>query len=114
MASTFSNLLVLGLAATSHAAVKSTQKSSSSTWRGAGNSAGSPTYNYMYQYPLPIPSIATPEFEETVDGRNVQFYNVTIEPFTQQVYPNLGPAHLVGYNGLAPGPTYYIEKGYVY
>lgn len=49
--------------------------------------------------------------EITPDGRTVQFYSATIEPFTQQVYPNLGPANLVGYNGTAPGPTYMIKKG---
>ncbi|KAK5132087.1 hypothetical protein LTR08_000337 [Meristemomyces frigidus] len=65
----------------------------------------------MFQYPLPVPPIAQPDFEETVDGRSVQFYSATVEPFTAQVYPNLGPAHLTGYNGIAPGPTYYIKKG---
>lgn len=47
----------------------------------------------------------------TVNGQTVQYYTCTIEPFTQQVYPNLGPAHLTGYNGTAPGPSYYIPKG---
>jgi hypothetical protein len=27
----------------------------------------------------------------------VQFYESTIKPFTRQVYPDLGPANLVGY-----------------
>ena len=112
MASAFSNLLILGLAATSQVAARVPSKSSSSSsWRGAGKSAGSPAYNYMYQYPLPIPPVAVPEFEETVDGRTVQFYSTTIEPFTAQIYPNLGPAHLTGYNGMAPGPTFHIKKG---
>ena len=110
MFTTLSNLLVLGLAATSHAA-RIPSKSSKSTWRGSGKSAGSPAYNYMYQKPLPIPSIAVPDFEETVDGRTVQFYSTTIEPFTAQVYPNLGPVHLTGYNGVSPGPTFRIKKG---
>lgn len=48
---------------------------------------------------------------ETVNGTEVQFYSLTIEPYTQQVYPNLGPAHFVGYNGTAPGPTFWIKKG---
>ena len=30
-------------------------------WRGAGQSAGSPMYNYMFMNPLPIPPIAKPE-----------------------------------------------------
>ncbi|KAK4545565.1 hypothetical protein LTR36_002915 [Oleoguttula mirabilis] len=65
----------------------------------------------MYQFPLPIPSVAQPEFTETIDGRTVQFYSVEIAPFTTQVYPNLGLAHLVGYNGTAPGATFYVPKG---
>ncbi|KAK5126555.1 hypothetical protein LTR85_009489 [Meristemomyces frigidus] len=64
----------------------------------------------MYQYPLPIPTVAQPEFTETVDGRTVQFYSVSIEPYTKQVYPNLGPAHLVGYNATSPGATFYVPK----
>jgi len=49
--------------------------------------------------------------EKTSDGRTINYYSNTIEAFTQQVYPNLGSAHLTGYNGTAPGPTYYVEKG---
>ncbi|QIW97104.1 hypothetical protein AMS68_002622 [Peltaster fructicola] len=76
-----------------------------------GQGAGSPAYNYMYQYPLPIPSIAQPIFSIQQNGTYVDYYTITIEDFTQQVYPNLGPAHLTGYNGTAPGPTFMIEKG---
>lgn len=78
---------------------------------GGGQSAGSPTYNYIFQYPVPIPPIATPISTQTINGKTVQFFETTIQPFQQQVYPNLGPANLVGYNGTAPGPTYYIQKG---
>lgn len=44
------------------------------------------------------------------EGRTVDYYSVVIEPFQQQVYPNLGPADLIGYNGMAPGPTYMVER----
>lgn len=64
-----------------------------------------------FQYPLPIPQVAQPLFTETVDGRSVQFYENTIEPFTKQIYPNLGPAHMTGFNGTSPGPTYRVQKG---
>ena len=37
---------------------------------------------------------------------------MTIESFSQQVYPNLGTTALVGYNGTAPGPTYMVERGH--
>ena len=28
-----------------------------------------------------------------------------------QVYPNLGKTKLVGYDGMAPGPTFMVRKG---
>src|SRR5690606_18915441 len=34
-----------------------------------------------------------------------------IKPFTQSIYPNLGPASLVGYDGMSPGPTIIIPRG---
>ncbi|KAK5708626.1 hypothetical protein LTR17_020516 [Elasticomyces elasticus] len=107
MASLF-NTLAIGLAAVSQV---SAQRGGLPQWRGAGKSAGSPAYNYMYQNPLPIPAVAVPDFTEVFDGRTVQFYTCTIEPFTKQVYPNLGPAHMTGYNGTSPGPTYSIPRG---
>ena len=30
---------------------------------------------------------------------------------TLQVYPNLGKTKLVGYDGMAPGPTFMVRKG---
>lgn len=61
-----------------------------------GQGAGSPQYNYMYQVALPIPPIAQPIFSVEEQGTIVDYYSITIEDFTQQVYPNLGPAHLTG------------------
>lgn len=79
-------------------------------WRGNGQSK-SPAYNYLFQYPLPIPSLAQPELSKTVNGRIVDFYSLNIEPFEAQIYPDLGPAHLTGYNGMSPGPTFVVDKG---
>ncbi|KAK3112566.1 hypothetical protein LTR53_011038 [Teratosphaeriaceae sp. CCFEE 6253] len=101
---TFSNLLAIGLASISSA-------NALGRWRGAGQSAGSPAYNYMFKYPLPVPEVAQPDYTEVFNGRTVQFYSCVIEPFTKQVYPNLGPAHMTGYNGTSPGPTYKIPRG---
>lgn len=36
---------------------------------------------------------------------------MTIENFEKSVYPNLGTTSLVGYNGMAPGPTIYAKRG---
>lgn len=65
---------------------------------GLGKSAGSPTYNYIFQKELPIPQVAQPMFTENIDGRTIQYYETTVESFQQQVYPDLGPANLVGYS----------------
>nr|POE77559.1 bilirubin oxidase [Quercus suber] len=126
--SSLSAFLVLGLAATSSiganaaaaggppgffggrgGSVNQPSRPGPSTWRGAGQSV-SPAYNYIFQMPLPIPAVAQPQYTETKDGRTINYYSSTIQPFTSQVYPNLGPAHLVGYNGTSPGPTYIVER----
>lgn len=41
----------------------------------------------------------------------IDYYELHIRKFQQQVYPNLGPANLIGYNGTAPGPTFHMTKG---
>lgn len=80
-------------------------------WHGQGQSAGSPSYDYMFEVPLPQGSTAQPSYTTEVNGIPIDYYEITIESFTQQVYPELGPAHLIGYNGSAPGPTFWVEKG---
>jgi bilirubin oxidase len=73
----------------------------------------SPVYTDLYSEPLPIPPQAQPKFTLTnpVTGGPIQYYEIDIRPFQQQVYPNLGAADLVGYNGIAPGPTFIIPRG---
>jgi hypothetical protein len=46
-----------------------------------------------------------------VTGGPIDYYEIYINQFTQQVYPNKGNAVLVGYDGISPGPTFLIEKG---
>ncbi|KAK4988246.1 hypothetical protein LTR50_004072 [Elasticomyces elasticus] len=93
------NSLAFGLAAAASISVVRAQ------------SASSPPYNYMYQFPVPVPPIAAPAFTEVIDGIPRNYYEMTVEPFQKTVFPNLGPANLVGYNASAPGPTYYVPKG---
>jgi len=81
-----------------------------SGWTGA-RGQGSPPYPWIFDFPLPIPNIAKPLMVENVNGQNIEYYQSTIEPFVQQVYPDRGPAHLVGYGGVAPGDTYFIQRG---
>ncbi|KAL8388113.1 hypothetical protein RB595_009451 [Gaeumannomyces hyphopodioides] len=73
----------------------------------------SPPYKYIYNFPLPIPPVKQPlqVVTNTSTGRPIWYYEVEIKPFTQQVYPNLGPARMVGYDGISPGPTFIIPRG---
>ncbi|KAK4634969.1 Bilirubin oxidase [Fulvia fulva] len=118
----FTGLLAFGLAASSSFAEATPQirgpragrpgsRPGSGGWRGNGKSAGSPEYKWIFENPLPIPEIAQPAFTETINGRQVQYYESEIKPFEQQVYPNLGTAKLIGYDGVAPGKTYCVPRG---
>jgi bilirubin oxidase len=46
-----------------------------------------------------------------VTGNEIWYYELTIRQFQKQIYPNLGPATLVGYDGQAPGPTIRVPRG---
>ncbi|GAB7355381.1 hypothetical protein MBLNU459_g5902t2 [Dothideomycetes sp. NU459] len=74
-------------------------------------SAGSPAYTAVFQSRLPIAPIATPYTSANIDGQQIDFYEITIEAFQKHIYPDLGPANLYGYNGFAPGPTFFVRKG---
>jgi hypothetical protein len=65
-------------------------------WQGEGNSASSPEYPYLFASPLPIPEVAKPLFTETVNGVPVDYYEMTIESFDTQLFPDKGPTTLVG------------------
>lgn len=65
-------------------------------WPGEGNSATSPAYPYLFSAPLPIPEIAKPLFTETVNGVPIDYYELTIESFDTQLFPDRGPTTLIG------------------
>lgn len=46
-----------------------------------------------------------------VNGREIDYYEITMEPFQKQIYPNLGATEMVGYNGSGPGPTFWVKRG---
>ncbi|KZL80040.1 bilirubin oxidase [Colletotrichum incanum] len=76
----------------------------------------SPEYKWLYEFPLPIPPPKTEKFPNQpiinpVTGKKIRYYEIEIKEFTSQVYPNLGPAKLVGYDGISPGPTFLMERG---
>lgn len=72
----------------------------------------SPPYNYLYQFEMPIAPVKKPLFEFTFpNAPPIDYYEVEIKPFEQQVYPNLGKTRLVGYDGVSPGPTFMVQQG---
>ncbi|KAF6808186.1 Bilirubin oxidase 2 [Colletotrichum sojae] len=73
----------------------------------------SPEYRFFYQFPLPIPPVKQPKFQVTnpVTNKPIDYYEVDVVPFQQRIYPNLGPANLVGYDGISPGPTFLVPRG---
>ncbi|KAI5791979.1 Cupredoxin [Geopyxis carbonaria] len=73
----------------------------------------SPVYRYFFQYPLPIPPTAEVKatYTNETTGISIDFYELKIKAFSGQPYPNLGPASLVGYDGVSPGPTFKMTRG---
>lgn len=44
-------------------------------------------------------------------GKDIWYYELEIKSFTKSIYPNLRSATLIGYDGMAPGPTIIIPRG---
>lgn len=45
-----------------------------------------------------------------VTNKPIDYYEINILPLSKQIYPNKKPAALQGYDGIAPGPTFLIDK----
>jgi bilirubin oxidase len=60
-------------------------------------------------YPAKLTLCST--FVKPDGSGDIQYYEVQIKNFTQQVYPDLEPTRLVGYNGVSPGPTFNMTFG---
>ncbi|RYP72786.1 hypothetical protein DL771_003970 [Monosporascus sp. 5C6A] len=73
----------------------------------------SPEYRSLFRQPLPIPPVKQPKqvITNPVTGSDIWYYEIELKGFQQQVYPQLQPARLVGYDGISPGPTFIIPKG---
>lgn len=50
-------------------------------------------------------------YTNATTGQSIDYYEVEVKEFEQQVYPGLKPAKLVGYDGMSPGPTFRMERG---
>lgn len=44
-------------------------------------------------------------------GKDIYYYEIEIKPFRRYIYPNLEPAEFIGYDGMAPGPTFLVPRG---
>ncbi|KAJ3543417.1 hypothetical protein NM208_g3587 [Fusarium decemcellulare] len=73
----------------------------------------SPEYTSFFQFPLPIPPEIKPleTYVNSSAGSTIDFFQLNITDFEKHIYPGLGKATLVGYNGIAPGPTFRIKRG---
>jgi bilirubin oxidase len=60
----------------------------------------SPVYSYLYQFEMPISPIKQPLRQFNFpNAPPIDYFEVEIKPFEQQIYPNLGKTRLVGYDG---------------
>jgi bilirubin oxidase len=50
-------------------------------------------------------------YKNATTGNEIDFYEIDVKPFEQQVYKGMKPARLVGYDGISPGPTFRMTKG---
>ncbi|KAI5779051.1 Cupredoxin [Geopyxis carbonaria] len=73
----------------------------------------SPPYNHEFSQPLPIPPTKQKltTYTDYNSGIEIDFYEVKIQQFTKNLFPGLGDATLIGYDGMAPGPTFRVKKG---
>ncbi|KAF2181919.1 bilirubin oxidase [Zopfia rhizophila CBS 207.26] len=73
----------------------------------------SPEYKWFFEYPLPIAPIYSPKLTYTNASTKaiIDYYEVEVKRFQQQIYPNLKPTELVGYDGQSPGPMFMMQKG---
>lgn len=44
-------------------------------------------------------------------GVEIDFYEIRIKQFTKNLFPDLGDATLIGYDGQTPGPTFRVKRG---
>ncbi|KAI0401029.1 Cupredoxin [Xylaria palmicola] len=79
----------------------------------SGGGDESPEFPLIYRVPLPIPPIKQPKqiIQNPVTGKDIWYYEIEEKPFQKQVYPNLLPATLIGYDGISPGPTIMVPRG---
>ncbi|KAK0704633.1 hypothetical protein B0H67DRAFT_637171 [Lasiosphaeris hirsuta] len=80
----------------------------------------SPDYPLKFQVPLHIPPVKQPRIitvpasSSTTfsnNTREILYFEIEIKTFQHTIFLDLGPATLVGYDGISPGPTLIIPRG---
>jgi hypothetical protein len=91
----------------------------------------SPEYKWFFQFPLPIPSVKQPKlsvrhrlehsllpntdgistYTNNVTGAEIDYYEIEVRSLEKQIYPDLPRTHMVGYDGIEPGPKFMMRKG---
>lgn len=74
----------------------------------------SPVYSQLYQFEMPISPIKQPLRSFTFpNAPPIDYFEVEIKPFEQQIYPNLAKTRLVGYDGtsLSRAPYITFDRG---
>ena len=70
----------------------------------------SPVYSQLYQFEMPISPIKQPLRSFTFpNAPPIDYFEVEIKPFEQQIYPNLAKTRLGGYDG-----TYHLASPTVF
>ncbi|KAF2470226.1 uncharacterized protein BDR25DRAFT_226954 [Lindgomyces ingoldianus] len=80
---------------------------------GSAGSWLSPPYEWFFEYPMPVAPIKSSKLTYTNSSTQdtIDYYEVELKSFQKQIYPNLKPTELVGYDGISPGPMFIMQKG---
>lgn len=72
----------------------------------------SPEYLDEFSVPLPIPPTKTPiaTYTNPETGVPIDFFEVDIKPGKVRYFPNLPETDIIGYDGIAPGPLFRVQK----
>jgi bilirubin oxidase len=73
----------------------------------------SPAYPFTFKVPLTIPQMKAPitSYTNPETGVPIDFYQVEVKNVAHRIYPNLGEANLITFDGTVPGPTFRVQKG---
>ncbi|KAI5776508.1 Cupredoxin [Geopyxis carbonaria] len=109
----FHALVALGIAATSYAAPTATTIRPDSIIKRGDDDWLSPVYTPIFQKPLVLPKLIQPltSYTNETTGETFDFYEIKIQDFTTQVYPNLPATAVQGYNAQIPGPLFRVTAG---